>query len=61
MMGSMRTPVELVGAFRASGPEAIQDVYVDTIHQLAIDGAPDFRSDALAIVFHGTCAPCAGT
>ena len=40
---------------------AIHDVYVDGIHQLAIDGAPGFRSDALAIVFHGTCAPCAGT
>jgi Fe2+/Zn2+ uptake regulation proteins len=40
---------------------AIQDVYVHGTDQLAIAGAPDFRSDALSIVFHGTCAACAGT
>jgi Fur family transcriptional regulator, peroxide stress response regulator len=40
---------------------AIQDVYVDGTDQLAIDGGSDFRSDALSIVFHGTCATCAAT
>lgn len=40
---------------------AILDVYVDGTDQLAIDGAADFRSDALTIVFHGTCASCART
>ena len=28
--------------------------------QLAIDGASEFRSDGLSIVFHGRCAACAG-
>lgn len=40
---------------------AILDVYVDGTDELAIDGAPDFRSAALSIVFHGTCASCART
>ena len=40
---------------------AIHDVYVDGTDQLAIDGAADFRSASMSIVFHGTCASCAGT
>jgi Fe2+ or Zn2+ uptake regulation protein len=40
---------------------AIHDVYVDGTDQLTLDGAADFRSDALSIVFHGTCAACAAT
>ena len=40
---------------------AIQDVYVDGTDHLTIEGAPDFRSDALSIVFRGTCASCAAT
>lgn len=39
---------------------AIQDVYVAGTDQLAIDGASEFRSDGLSIVFHGRCAACAG-
>ena len=39
---------------------AIQDVYVDGTDQLAIDAATAFHSDGLSIVFHGTCAACAG-
>lgn len=43
------------------GCGAIHDVYVDGVTQLSVDGASDFRSDAVSIVFHGTCASCAGT
>ena len=39
---------------------AIHDVYVDGATQLAIEGAPDFRSESLTIVFHGSCARCSG-
>lgn len=40
---------------------AIIDVYVEGTDELAIEGAEDFRSTALSIVFHGSCAACAGT
>jgi Fe2+ or Zn2+ uptake regulation protein len=41
--------------------DAIYDVYVDGTDQLAFDGASDFRSDAMSIVFHGSCASCVAT
>ncbi|MCB0967680.1 MAG: transcriptional repressor [Ilumatobacter sp.] len=39
----------------------IADVYVDAVDQLAIDGLHGFTPDRASIVFHGTCATCAGT
>lgn len=39
----------------------ILDVYVDGADQLAIDGLDGFHPSSTAIVFHGTCAICAGT
>lgn len=40
---------------------AIADVYVDGIDQLAIEGLHGFAPGSASIVFHGTCAACAGT
>jgi Fe2+ or Zn2+ uptake regulation protein len=37
---------------------AVVDLYVDGTDHLLIDGAPGFRPDRTAIVFHGTCAGC---
>jgi Fe2+ or Zn2+ uptake regulation protein len=39
----------------------IVDVYVDGADRLAIDGLDGFRPDTTSIVFHGSCAMCAGT
>jgi Fe2+ or Zn2+ uptake regulation protein len=39
----------------------IIDVYVDGADQLAIDGLDGFRPAVASIVFHGSCAGCAGT
>lgn len=39
---------------------AIIDVYVDGVEQLAIDGFDGFAPATTEIVFHGTCASCAG-
>ena len=39
----------------------IIDVYVDGAEQLAIDGLDGFRPAGTSIVFHGSCATCAGT
>lgn len=39
----------------------IIDVYVDGADQLAIDGFDGFRPAAASIVFHGSCATCAGS
>ena len=38
----------------------IGDVYVDGADQLAIVGLDGFRPDKTSIVFHGSCASCAG-
>jgi len=39
---------------------AIRDVYVEGTDKLSIDGLGGFRPASASIVFHGSCASCAG-
>ena len=40
---------------------SILDVYVDRVDEISVDGFDGFTPDGASIVFHGTCASCAGT
>lgn len=40
--------------------DEILDVYVDEIDQIAVDDFAGFTPSGASIVFHGTCASCAG-
>jgi Fe2+ or Zn2+ uptake regulation protein len=41
--------------------DEILDIYVDEIDQIAVDDFAGFTPSGASIVFHGTCASCAGT